>query len=189
MYIGYEKMKLLEFRLATKENTTDYITVEKYLAKRKVSTIVPVSEIIEKDFLAELYIQYESVNGVETTLDIASYDVKTLMAWVKENHPDLYVLIPPFNVEQFEEIANSCKSSSYLEYIIIDETSDRGTVFDQETEPNDFVPERPTVEESLETIKANGFYCGIQYYPHTPIGFCAYYGNDFQSLIDHVIKD
>ncbi|QYN80060.1 hypothetical protein PQD71_gp167 [Kosakonia phage Kc263] len=182
-------MKLLEFRLATKENTTDYTTVEKYLAKRDKSVIVPVSEIIEKDFLAELRIEYETDTCGIGNIDIASYDVQTLMQWVKENNPELYELIPPFRIDQFEEIAKLCKAGSYLDYNVIDETSDRGTVLDCETEPDDFVPERCSVEESLEMIKANGSYCTIQCYPHTPIGFWVYYGIDFQSLLDHVVED
>ena len=55
-------MKLISFDLVTKENTTDYETVEKYSLKSTKTKIVPVEKIIEKDFIAELTIEYEN-NG------------------------------------------------------------------------------------------------------------------------------
>ena len=182
-------MKLLDFQLTTKQNTTDYTTVEKYLAKRDKSIIVPVSEIIEKDFLAELYIEYETANDGIGTIDIASYDVKTLMDWVQENNPDLYVLIPPFKVDHFEALGRHMKASSHLSYRIVDDDCHYGYEFGPDPEPDDFVPKLNTAEESIAAIKAKGFYCELHCYPHTPIGFWNFYGTDFQSLLDHVTEE
>ena len=45
-------MKLLQFELMTKENTTDYTTVENYLGQLGKSIITSASKIIEEDFVA-----------------------------------------------------------------------------------------------------------------------------------------
>lgn len=182
-------MKLLDFQLNINEHTTDYTTIEKYLTKRDQSVIVPISEIIEKNFLAELYVEYETDNDGIGTINITSYDVKTVMDWVQENNPDVYALIPPFKVEHFEALARQMKASSHLTYQVVDDNSDRGYEFGSNPEPDDFVPELDTAEESIAIIKANGFYCELHCYPHTPIGFWNFYGLDFQSLLDHVTKD
>lgn len=181
-------MKLISFDLVTKENTTDYETVEKYSLKSTKTKIVPVEKIIEKDFIAELTIEYEN-NGTEFNFSIMSYDVGTLMEWVKKNHPDLYELIPSFRIDQFQYIADNMKSSSYLLYQVIDENSDRGTVLDQDNlEPDDFIPQQETVEMSFAEISKKGFYTELHCYPNTPIGFWNFYGTDFQSLLDHIVN-
>lgn len=186
-------MKLLDFQLNVNEHTTDYTTVEKYLAKRNSSMIVPASEIIEKDFLAELYIQYETDAFGTGTIDIVSYDVKTLMDWVQENNPDLYALIPSFKVDQFEALARQMKASSHLSYNLIEKDvtgpEDLEYVFGTEPETDDFVPQMQSVNQSLCEIIKNGFYCELHCYPHTPIGFWNFYGLDFQSLLDHVTEE
>ena len=54
---------------------------------------------------------------------------------------------------------------------------------------DDFVPERTTIEESINEIKAHGFVAELQYYPNTPVGSCAFYGTDANALLNHVITD
>lgn len=180
-------MKLIHFYLVTKENTTDYETVEKYSLKSTKTKIVPVDKIIEKDFIAELTIEYEN-NGTESNIGIMSYDVETLMEWVKKNHPDLYELIPPFRIDQFQFIADNAKSSSALSYESIVSKDSLEYQFGSGPETDDFVPEQETVEISIEEISKKGFYTELHCYPDTPVGFWNFYGTDFQSLLDHIVK-
>ena len=184
-------MKLLEFRLATKENTTDYTTVEKYLDQLGKSIITSASKIIEEDFIAELYVAYEQDDLEIGHIAIASYDVKTLMGWIKGNVPAVYDIIPPFNVEQFERLVHEMKSSSHLSFRTFEPTDDLEFEFGEmaDLETDDFVPECKTVQESIDAIKKMGHYCEIHCYPRTPVAFWNYYGVDFQSLLDHVVED
>ncbi|KAB3419301.1 hypothetical protein F9Z84_07295 [Escherichia coli] len=184
-------MKLLQFELMTKENTTDYTTVENYLDQLGKSIITSASKIIEEDFIAELYVAYEQDDLEIGHIAIASHDVKNLMDWLKGNVPAVYAIIPPFDVEQFEKLAHEMKSSSHLSFRTFDPTDDLKFEFGDmdDLEPDDFVPECKTVQESIDAIKAAGHYCEIHCYPRTPVAFWNFYGIDFQSILDHATKD
>lgn len=181
-------MKLNYFYLVAKDHTTEYTTVELYARKSTKKKIVPLEEIIENNMVVELTIKFEK-DGKEEDIRIISFNTETLMAWVKENHPDVYALIPPFRIDQFEFLANEMKSSSGLSYTANDPEYALEYQFGPEPEADDFIPERDTVEESIKEIAEKGFYTELHCYPNTPVGFWNYYGTDFQSLLDHVIKD
>lgn len=181
-------MKLNYLHLVAKDNTTEYTTVEQYAQRSPKEKIVPVKEIIEKNMVVELTIKFEK-DGNEEDIRILSSNTESLMNWVKENHPGLYELIPPFRIDQFDFIANDMKSSSGLYYTIVDPKYSLEDSFGPEPEPDDFIPERDTVEESIAEIAKKGCYTEIHCYPNSPVGFWNYYGTDFQSLLDHVVKD
>lgn len=181
-------MKLIEFVLSTKDNVDFYESVETHLSETVLYLLVPRQEIIEKDFLVKLLIKWLDENGEVQGITVGHNSVGELMKWVEETHNEVYKLIPPFNVEQFEELANEMKASSEISYRWVTETEEFDSGFWNEPEPADFVPELPTAKESIDNIIKNGFYTKIQCYPNTPIGFFVFYGNDFQSLLDHVNK-
>ena len=181
-------MKLNYLHLVAKDHTTEYTTVELYARKSPKKKIVSVEEIIEKNMVVELTINFEK-DGKEEDIRIMSFNTESLMNWVKENHPDLYELIPSFRIDQFDFIANSMKSSSGLTYTAVDPEHPLEHQFGPEPEPDDFIPERDTVEESIAEISAKGCYTEIHCYPNSPVGFWNYYGTDFQSLLSHIVTD
>lgn len=181
-------MKLKYFSITTKDNTTCYDTVAAHIAKTHYHVKLNGDKAIANDFIAEMEVMWDA-DGVEGKIRVASHDVASLMEWLKENHPEIHELVPPFRIDQFQFLAEEMKSSSHLTYMAVTPDQDMEYEFGVDPEPDDFVPERESVEESLAAIKANGFYTGLQCYPRTPVGFWSYYGLDFQSLFDHVIED
>lgn len=181
-------MKLINFYLITKDNTTDYISVEEYVHRSAEEKIIPIEAIVQKDFVAELQIEFMK-DDVLSNIGIISNDVESLMNWVKENHQDVYNLIPGFRIDQFQFIADKMKSSSVLAYNTCEPGMPLDHQFGSEPDHYDFIPLRDSLEDSIKEIEEKGFYTEIQCYPDTPIGFWKYYGTDFQSLLDHLVKD
>jgi hypothetical protein len=183
-------MKLNYFYLVAKDHTNEYTTLELFVRKSTKKKIVPVEEIIRKNMLVELTIKFEK-DGKEEDIRIMSFNTESLMNWVKENYPDLYELIPSFDFDKFDFIANEMVCSSSLSYTEApkEHLEDLEHQFGSTPEAEDFIPERDTVEASIAEIAAKGFYTEIHCYPDTPVGFWNYYGTDFQSLLDHVVKD
>jgi len=181
-------MKLIEFRLETKDNTTVYESAEQHVKESSCIAIVPRAEIIEKDFVAAIFIKYEK-NGEKLNIIIMSYDAESLMTWLKEHHPDVYELVPSFRMDKFVFLANKMVSGSYLTYRALPTECPLEYEFGIDPEADDFVPEKETVEESIKEIVEKGFYTSLRIYPDTPVGNCVFYGTDFQSLLDHVITD
>lgn len=181
-------MKLKYFNITTKDNTTCYYTVKDHFDKTFFHVVLNKEKAIEIDFVAEMHIDWYA-DGVESKLRVASHDIASLMEWLKENHPEIHELVPPFRIDQFQFLAEGMKSSSHLTYMAVAPDQDMEFEFGVLPETDDFVPERESVEESFTAIKANGFYTGLQCYPNTPVGFWSFYGLDFQSLFDHVIED
>lgn len=182
-------MKLLELRLDTKENTSVYQTAKKYAEEATSVKIVPVAEIVEKDFIAELTVEYEA-NGEKLKFDVMSYDVASLMSWMKENHPELHEQVPGFRIDKFQALADRAVSSSCLRYQALSNTEcPIEYEFGFDPGADDFIPELNTVKESVDLIVKQGFYTELRVYPDTPNGFWNFYGLDFDSLLDHVVKD
>jgi len=181
-------LKLVCFELTAKANATVYDSVASHLAECSAKLIVSAKEIIEKDFAVELSMEYEK--GEETChIHIISYDAVSLLNWVKENDHEAYDLIPTFNIEKFNFLANNAVAGTYLEYRPVKPDFDPDCELSFELTTDDFVPERTTIEESINEIKAHGFVAELQYYPNTPVGSCAFYGTDVNALLNHVITD
>lgn len=181
-------MKLEFFGITTKENTTCYDTVAKHIAKTFYHYKLNGDKAIELDFIAELEVMW-TVGDEKHEVKVMSHDVASLIEWLKENHPDVHAVIPPFRIDVFQALAEQMKSSSYLTYTAIDPDKELEYEFGCDPDTDDFVPEKESVEESLNAIKAKGFYTCLQCYPNTPIGFWHFYGLDFESLFDHVLEE
>lgn len=181
-------LKLVNFQVLAKDNESVYGSVATHLSESTAKQIVPAKEIIEKDFAAELFMEYEKDEEI-CCIDIISYDIESLLSWVKENDPEAYKLIPVFNVAKFNFLANAAAAGTYLEYRAVEPDFDPESELSFELTTDDFVPERGTVEESINEIKARGFVAELQYYPNTPVGSCIFYGTDPQALLDHVVTD
>lgn len=93
------------------------------------------------------------------------------------------------SVEVSAVIKGSHGDTSSLTYQVVNPNESLEYQFGAEPEPDDFIPEHETVEESVKEIIDKGFYTEIHCYPNSPVGFWNYYGTDFQSLLDHVVKD
>lgn len=178
-------MKLKEFRLTTKDNTSCYDKMVDYLSDRKFKILSSEQEIIDTDFIVELVLEWEE----ETVKSeyVAHHSVSELMDWFKNTYPNLFKLIPEFNIKQFEQLAHEIKSSSMLEYVLLEE--EFGTNMFNPLDNEDFVPVKENVQLSIDEINKKGYYTSIQCYPYTPIGFFNFYGTDFQSLLNHVTED
>lgn len=181
-------MKIIRFEIISKDNTTFYNTVPQHLDKATYQVILNKEKAINLDFLTELKIDYE-IDGDVKRICVVSCDVSSLMEWLKENHPDIHALVPLFRVDMLQVLAEKMKSSSGLIYNAVTPDQDLDYQFGSEPEPDDFVPELDTVEESVETIRKNGFYTELYGYPETPVGYWNFYGLDFESLLNKVIKD
>ncbi|QBZ70829.1 hypothetical protein pETSU_248 [Edwardsiella phage pEt-SU] len=181
-------MKLEYFGITTKENTTCYDTVAAHIAKTFYHVKLNGDKAIANDFIAEMRVQWHA-DGIEGDIRVMSHDVASLMEWLKDNHPEVHVLVPPFRIDVFQELANQMKSSSHLTYQAVAPDQEMEYEFGVEPDTDDFVPERASVEESLEAIKANGFYTGLQCYPNTPVGFWSFYGLDFESLFNQILEE
>lgn len=181
-------MKIIRFEILTKDNTTCYDTVQHHLAKTTYQAMLNKEKAIDLDFLAELKVDYE-INGVIEQICVGSCDVSSLMEWLKENHPGIHALVPSFRIDMFQALADKMGSSSGLIYTAVEPDQDLEYQFGCFPDPDDFVPELDTVEESVEAIRKNGFYTELYGYPDTPVGFWGFYGLDFQSLLNHVITE
>lgn len=185
-------MKLEYFSITTKDNTTCYDTVAAHLAKTHYHVKLNGDKAIANDFIAEMEVMWDG-DGVEGDIRVMSHDVASLMEWLKENHPEVHELIPPFRIDVFQALAEKMKSSSSLIYSAINdsvkEPEDLEYEFGPEPETDDFVPEMQSVNQSLREIIKQGFYTELHCYPNNPCGFWNFYGLDFQSLFDHIVKN
>lgn len=185
-------MKLEYFEITTKDNTTCYDTVAKHIAKTFCHHKLNGDKAIELDFVAQMEVMW-TVGDEKHEVKVMSHDVSSLIEWLKENHPEVHVLIPPFRIDVFQELAEKMKSSSSLVYSAIHESAadpeDLRFEFGDDPDTDDFVPEKESVEESLHEIIKKGYYTCLQCYPHTPIGFWHFYGLDFESLFNHIIEE
>lgn len=182
-------MKIIEFVLSAKDNVDLYESVEKYLSDTDLYYLVPKQAIIEKDFFVKLLVVWTDKNEENQGIVVGHNSVIDVIQWFKETHEEVYNLLPHLNVEEFEELAKEMKASSEISLQSVDDCEDFEEGFFNEPDPDDFVPELPTARESMVNIVKNGFCTRIQCYPETPVGFFAFYGTDFQSLLDHVNKD
>lgn len=181
-------MKLEYFDIRTKDHTTCYDGIKGHFDKTFFHVILNKEKAIEIDFIAELRVSWVG-DGVEGDIRVASHDVASLMEWLKENHPEVHELVPPFRIDVFQELAEQMKSSSHLTYTPVEPDQDLECEFGVDPDTDDFVPECETVEESWQAILKNGFYTELHCYPNSPVGFWHYYGLDFESLFDHILKE
>lgn len=181
-------MELDYFDITTKDNTTCYDTVENHFKKTFFHVKLNEATAIANNFVAQMRVEWKG-DGVEGDIRVASHDVASLIEWLKENHPEVHALVPEFRIDQFQALAEEMKSTSHLTYSAVGPDQDMEFEFGPDPEPDDFIPEMETVEESIAAIKANGFYTELHCYPNSPVGFWNFYGLDFKSLINHIVKD
>lgn len=185
-------MKLEYFDITTKDNTTCYDSVKDHIAKTYFHHKLNVEQAIANDFIAQLRFEFITDEGKQD-IRVMSHDVASLVEWLKENHPEVHALVPPFRIDVFQALAEKMKSSSHLSYTAIDdsvsEPEDLEFEFGCDPETDDFVPEMQSVNQSLREIIKQGFYTELHCYPDTPGGFWNYYGLDFESLFNHILKE
>ena len=181
-------MKLEYFNITTKDNTTCYDTVAKHIAQTDFDIKLNGDKAIELDFVAELRVEFH--DGKEKKdIWVCSHDVASLVEWLKDNHPEVHALVPPFRIDIFQELAEKMKSSSHLSYTAVGPDDELDHQFGCDPDEDDFIPKPESMEEAEGNVRKNGFFTELHCYPHTPGGFWNYYGLDFESLFNHILKE
>ena len=181
-------MKLEYFDITTKDNTTCYDSVKDHIAKTYFHHKLNVEQAIANDFIAQLRFEVITDEG-KLDIRVMSHDVTSLVEWLKENHPEVHALVPPFRIDVFQALAEKMKSSSSLTYHRVLPDQDLEFEFGCDPDEDDFIPKPKSIEEAEANVRKNGFYTELHCYPNTPGGFWNYYGLDFESLFKHITEE
>lgn len=194
-----DSRKVTEFTLTVNDHKDCYTTVKKYMNSQMVrhgNLLTSIEELDKADYLVVADMEHKEENQ---SIRVVGSTIEQVLNFFKDNHPKQYEQIPEINIKKFEFISKQCKASSSLSYQVINLADDDGVEYDDldiqyryttdNLEQNDIVGGFKTVEEFITKLREGKKVTSIHCYPDTPVGFWAFYGTDFKSLLDHVVTD
>lgn len=168
-------------------------SIEEYTKnKRFVNKSAIIEDFVKNDKIVVINVQvanHSANSQPHTNINIGCCDVMTAMHTLDVLYPQVYKQLPELNFEGFEKIASKQKCASHLRYTRVHTDDEKDDLLWLNIDDDDIIGHVRDIDIFTADSIGRGYYCEIQCYPHNPSSFWAYYGSDFKSLINHVVKD